>query len=75
MTWFPLLLVTNLATFKFDIIDRFFPNSQIEVIFNNFQKTFDRIKQNVLLIKLKKYGIQKPLILLGSVSSSFFTIL
>lgn len=54
--------ITNLATFKQTIFESFITNAQTDVIYTDFKKAFDRIYHNILISKLKCYGIQNPLL-------------
>jgi len=43
--------VTNLAILKQDIIDSFSSKAQKDVIYTDFNKAFDRIDHNLLILK------------------------
>ena len=62
--------ITNLATFKQTIFESFSINAQTDLVYTDFKKAFDRIDHNLLISKLKGYGIQDPLL---SWFSSFLT--
>jgi hypothetical protein len=54
--------VTNLAIFKQYIFDSFSSNTQTNVVYTDFEKAFDRVDHNLLIEKLKNYGINNPLL-------------
>lgn len=63
--------ITNLAILKQTVFESLNINGQTDVIYYiDFKKAFDRIDHNLLISKLKCYGIQDPLL---SWFSSFLT--
>jgi len=57
--------ITNLAIFKQHIFDSLFSNAQTDVVYTDFEKAFDKVNHNLLIGKLKHYGINNPLYYLG----------
>lgn len=49
--------VTNLLLFQRDILDAFSRNNQVEAIYIDFAKAFDKVSHGHLLAKLSGYGI------------------
>ena len=54
--------ITNLCLFKNSILDSFVDKAQIDVIYTDFEKAFDRVNHSLLIYKLKLYGFRDPLL-------------
>lgn len=48
--------------FSFYILNAFQKQSQVDVIYNDFNKTFDSVYHDTLIIVLKQYGFGEPLL-------------
>lgn len=53
---------TNLITFTQDLADALDKNKQIDVVYTDFAKAFDRVNHKILLNKLPKFGFNPSLI-------------
>jgi len=51
---------TNLLIFQKYVLDAFASGYQVDVIFTDFGKAFDKINHNILSIKLYSIGIRDP---------------
>lgn len=54
--------ITNLSIFKQSILDSFKNGFQIDVIYTDIEKAFDRVNHKLLILKLKAYGFCDPLL-------------
>lgn len=54
--------VTNLTVFKQSIMDSFSSNSQLDAVYTDFEKAFDKIDHSLLIKKLEIIGILDPLL-------------
>lgn len=54
--------VMNSLVFNNFILDAFDNHCQVDVIFTDFEKAFDRVDHNLLLLTLKKSGFGEPLL-------------
>jgi hypothetical protein len=55
--------ITNLCIFKQSILDSLVDKAQIDVIYTDFEKAFNRVNHSLLIYKLKLYGFREPLLL------------
>ena len=54
--------LTNLINFTSDVIESFKLYKQIDVVYTDFSKAFDKVDLSILLIKLKNIGIDEILL-------------
>ncbi|VVC45475.1 Reverse transcriptase domain, partial [Cinara cedri] len=54
--------LTNLGIIKQFILESINIQAQVDVIYTEFEKAFDRVSHSLLLIKLKKFGFDNPLL-------------
>ena len=54
--------VTNLAIYSHDIVLAMESGLQIDSIYTDFKKAFDRVNHLILINKLKNFGIHGPLL-------------
>jgi hypothetical protein len=54
--------LTNLGIFKQFILESINIQAQVDVIYTDFEKAFDKVNHSLLLIKLKSFGFNDPLL-------------
>lgn len=54
--------ITNVSIFKQSILNSFKNGFQIDVIYIDIEKAFDRVNHKLLILKLKAYGFCDPLL-------------